>query len=352
MLNIAQRGAADMQHVELLDAGHPSWDDLLLFLRCAEAESFRRAADRLGLSSSTVTRRMERLEKALGVRLFERLPEGIVTTQEAEAILDAVRRMEQAAFDVRRTLAQPDERARGLVKLSVTEGLGSYWIVPRLVEFQRAHPDLVIDLRCAMDSADVLRLEADMAIQFARPTSPDLMVVKLGRLHVYPFVARSYSERFGLPQSIADMQHHRLVDQVGPQLDEGAWARHLKLQSVEGIVGIRTNASTALFYAVEKGAGIGALPSYASALGAPVVPVDIGIRHQMDIWLTFHKDARKTRRVAYLIEWVKSIFDPKVYPWFRDEFIHPSELARMTPPEAEVNMGRDYFAAAPHRRRA
>ena len=84
-----------------------------------------------------------------------------------------------------------------------------------------------------------------------------------------------------------------------------------------------------MFYAVEKGAGIGALPSYACALGADLVPVEIDVRQPMDIWPTYHPDARKTTRISHVIDWVKSIFDPTCYPWFRDEFIHPNGLIEL-----------------------
>ncbi|HWN48358.1 MAG TPA: LysR family transcriptional regulator, partial [Xanthobacteraceae bacterium] len=59
-----------------------SWDDIRVFIACAQAESFRKAARSLRLSSSTVLRRIDRFEKALGAPIFERLPEGVILTGE------------------------------------------------------------------------------------------------------------------------------------------------------------------------------------------------------------------------------------------------------------------------------
>jgi hypothetical protein len=84
-----------------------------------------------------------------------------------------------------------------------------------------------------------------------------------------------------------------------PQLDEGAWPRVLGLPHVEGFVSVRTNASAAHFYAVELGVGIGGLATYAQALGADVIPVDIGIRHQMDIWMTLPSRREKCKTRGY-----------------------------------------------------
>ncbi len=332
-----------------------SWDDLRIFLACVESRSFRQAADVLKVSSSTIVRRVQRLERSLGIRLFNRLPEGVIPTDEAHAIVNSARSMERAIYDVCRRSVQPEEATRGQVKISVTEGLGTFWVLPRLIEFQRGHPYLTIDLRCAMENADVLRMEADMAVQLERPKSPDLKLVKLGRLHIYPFVAKSYVDMFGLPETIDDIGKHRLVDQVAPQLQEGVVAQKLGLDSIEGIVGVRTNASSAMLYAIEKGAGIGSLPTYASVINAPVLPVDLGLNHHLDIWLTYHPDARKTPRMSLVIDWLKSIFDPNKFPWFRDEFIHPNELAKMASEDTALNGMRGSFAAPvtrPARRRA
>ncbi len=348
MPTLLQGGAALTQHPsapDLIDG--VQWDNVRIFLRCAEAGSFRKAAERLGLNASTVARRIDLLERHLGYQLFSRLNEGLLITQEGRSLIEGARGVEQSFFDLLRRMEAPRSEHRGAVKVSITEGLGTFWVVPMLVEFTRQNPNLIIEVNCAMDSADVLKLEADLSIQFVRPDHPEQKVVKLGRLHNVPFASKTYADRYGLPTNKREMLDHRIVDQVGRQLEQGAWARHLGLDNVEGIVGIRSNASSAVFYAVEKGGGIGALPSYARALGAPLVWVDIDVHQPMDIWLTYHPTARKTKRVGHVIDWVKSIFDPGRYPWFRDEFIHPNDLMDMVPEDIEVQSVKGFFAAAP-----
>jgi DNA-binding transcriptional LysR family regulator len=321
------------------------WNDVRVFLACAKLGSFRKAADQLGLNSSTVMRRIEAFEQRLGFAVLNRLHDGVSPTPAGTAILDSAERMEGAFFDVLRKVPEVDAKHRGIARISITEGLGIYWMMPRLVGFTHQHPGLIVDLRCAMESADVLRMEADLAVQFVRPSAAELIVTKLGRMHVYPFAARSYIERYGMPKDKADMVHHRLVQQAAPQIDTNAWGRLLGLENVESIVGIRSNASSAIFYAVERGAGIGALPTYACALNAAVVPVDIGVHLSFEIWLTYHPNVRKNKRLAVVIDWIKSIFDPHHYPWFRDEFIHPNDLVRLAPRDADLHSVKGFFAA-------
>jgi DNA-binding transcriptional LysR family regulator len=343
-----QRGAAKIERIGLGPKVSPiSWDDIRIFLACAEAVSFRKAADLLQMSSSTVTRRIERFEHAVGATIFDRVPDGIVLNSEGRQILEGARQMEQACNNVLRHRSALDVIERGTVAISITEGLGSYWVMPRLVDFQRSHPFVAVNLRCAMESADVLRLEADMAVQFSLPKNSDLKVVKLGRLHVHAFASRDYLQTFGVPKNAKDLEEHRIVQQVAPGLDETALAGFFGADSIERMVTIRTNASTAHFYAIEKGGGIGVLPTFAVALGAPLVPVDIGNSYHLDIWLTYHRDARKTPRRALVIDWLKRIFDPKIHPWFRDEFIHPTELIKRVPAEAKANFGAGYFSVTP-----
>jgi DNA-binding transcriptional LysR family regulator len=225
-----------------------------------------------------------------------------------------------------------------MVRCSVTEGLGTAWILPQLAQFSRTHPTTIIDLRCAMEVADVLHMETDVAVQLQKPDRPDVKAVRLGRLHLYPFASPRYIDLYGLPKSVAEFRTHRLVDQKAPQIEENVVPRLLKVPSVEGVVALRTNTSTAHAYAIDLGIGIGALPTYIMALGTDLIPVDVGIRHNVDIWMTYHPDARSVRRVSLFIDWLRSLFDAKRYPWFGDEFIHPRDLLR-TPPPVNTPLG-------------
>lgn len=302
-----------------------SWDDLRIFVVVARTLSFRKAATTLRTSSSTVMRRVERLEQALRFRLFDRLPDGVGLTAEGRSVFATARQMESASHSLRAHLDQ-DLTTRGMVRCSVTEGLGTLWILPHLVQFNRSHPTTIVDLHCSMELADVLRMEADVAIQLVEPDRPDVKVARLGRLHFCPFASRRYTDIYGLPTSLEDLKRHRFIDQRGPQVDENAAPRVLKMPSVEGIVALRTNTSSAHVHAIDLGLGIGALPTYAALLAPDLIPVDVGIRHYVDIWMTYHPDVRSVRRVSVFIDWLRTLFDPKRYPWFADEYIHPGEL--------------------------
>ena len=117
--------------------------------------------------------------------------------------------MERHAFNVFRRASQSSNDTAGTVRVAVTEGPGNFWILPRLIDFQKTYRKITVDLRCAMEQADVARLEADIAIQLEPPTNPDLIVAKLGRLHIYPFVSEGYRKLHGVPASLAELRNHR-----------------------------------------------------------------------------------------------------------------------------------------------
>jgi DNA-binding transcriptional LysR family regulator len=308
---------------------NPDWEAVHVFLEVARRGSFRSAADRLGLSINALRRKIAELERQLSVRLFTRHVDGVRITAEGEEILAAAREMERGSFGLVRARDRTSQSISGDVRLAVTEGIGTFWLVPRLVEFQRVHPKLIVDINCAMRSADVLRLEADASVQLTKPTNPDLKVVKLGRLHSMPFAAPSYIEKYGTPRTAEEGLQHRLVMQIADQTaTQELFERTYPGLTKASTVVMRTNVSSAHLWAIAKGAGIGFLPTYVHAIAARIVPVDVGLNFQFDIWLTYHQDVVGIPRVRRMIDWLIDAFDPKQFPWFRDEFIHPNDLPK------------------------
>jgi DNA-binding transcriptional LysR family regulator len=208
------------------------------------------------------------------------------------------------------------------------------------VEFQRSYPNIAINLHCAMRSADVLRHEADVAIQLTKPTTPDTKVVKLGRLHVMWYASPKYISVYGQPTTYEELLKHRIVMQFADQTSADdifeAWFPGVRQDQ---LLVMRNNVSSANYWAIAKGAGIGLLPTYACALGTDVVPLTIENMHRpFDIWLTYHPSVSRIPRVRKLIDWIVKAFDSRRFPWFRDEFIHPDKLMEEFGGEPLVNM--------------
>ena len=338
MRALATRGEPPTAHDEACTtAGTPDWESIRPApYKVVRRGSIRSAADHLSVSSSALRRRIAHLEQQLSTRLITRHIDGVRLTPEGQQVFDAGCRMEAASFAlIRAKRRAPD--VSGEVKIAVTEGTGTFWLAPRLVELQRTYPKLLVNLKCLMTPADVSNFEADLAVQLIRPNSPELKVVRLGFLHTMPFAAQSYINTYGLPTTLEEFRKQRLVLHIADQTQ----TKTLFAQNVPdpwmGTVALQTNVASAHLWAV-AGAGIGWLPTYTHFIGGRVVPIEPGPRFCFEIWLTYHPDVAKTSRVRRVIDWVRDLFDAQKFPWFGEQFIHPNDLPKAYRGEPLINM--------------
>ncbi|MEO0399211.1 MAG: LysR family transcriptional regulator [Pseudomonadota bacterium] len=303
-----------------------SLDDLKYFRIVGEFRSFRKAAGVLGISPQRVKRRIDALEQRISVLLFVRTHTGVMFTPEGEKLYDGLEEFWRASAIAEQKLAETSSTLRGEVALTVTEGLGTFWLTPRLASYIETNEELTVFLHNQMHVGRPDRGECDIAISLNKPNHPDLIVKRLGYLHVMPFCAPKYRQKNGAPETVPEILHHRVVEQVSDQVPFENLAAALGGNPDEGFAAIRTNTSSAHFWAVAKGVGIGILPTYIRAITRKVEPIDMGYKERHDIWVSFNKDARKVRRTDALIDFLATCFDSKKFPWFGEAFIHPNEL--------------------------
>jgi DNA-binding transcriptional LysR family regulator len=323
-----ERGVPQEERHRAGPVGLTDWDAARIFLEVARRGSFRSAAESLSLSINVVRRRVDDFERQTGITLFTRDVHGTRLTEEGAAVVAAVERMESASFDLIRASESTGGALAGEIRVAVTEGLGTFWLAPRLVEFQQFFPNILIDLHCSMRSADVSRHEADIAIHLSRPAALDVKLVRLGRMHLMLFAAQKYLDAYGTPRTAHELVEHRLVMQLA---DDASAKEAFELMfpgyAQRDLLAMKTNVSSAHYWAVANGAGIGIFPTYASALGGKMVPLDIDLRFSYDIWLSYHPGSGRIPRVRHMIDWLLEAFNPAKYPWFRDDFVHPREFA-------------------------
>lgn len=306
------------------------WEAAHVFLEVARSGSFRAAADKLRLSVNALRRKVDELEARMGFALLLRRANGVALTEEGARVLDAALRMEKASFDL---VKAQDNTATGggEVTVATTEGLGSFWLTSRLPQFRSANPNLLLNLVCAPQSADVTRLEADVAVRLDRPKSAELKISKLGRMHLMFYASRSYLAEHGMPAAPADLAGHSVIAQAG---GKGQWVatepHFFPAGAPAGALKLRSNIGSANGFAIVHGAGVGVLPTYIEALPMELdlVALDLVPPYPLDIWITYHADAKKIPRVRKTIEWLTEAFDSRRNPWFRDEFVHPRKFSR------------------------
>jgi len=243
------------------------WDKIRIFLNVAEAGSFTKAGDDIGLSQSAVSRQISALERELKAPLFHRHARGLILTEQGDLLFRAARDMKLRLENTRARLVETSERPTGDLKVTTTVGLGSAWLSQRVAEFLDLYPDVRIELILTNEELDLAMREADIAIRMRRPAQPDLIQRRLFTVHYHAFASKEYVQRFGEPTKIDDLDNHRLVS-FGGNEPSYLLATHW-LASVGREAGDRrpvhftVNNIAALQRAIETGAGIGILPDYA-----------------------------------------------------------------------------------------
>lgn len=301
------------------------WSDLRCFLEVAEAGSFKAAAKMAGCSLNTLRARVDKLEQQARAPLFRRSHTGVLLTKAGLKLRRSAQEMRAAAPKLERPARKIDAAPHEL-RLAVTEGLGAFWLVPRIAEFETLHPNSTITLDCKMSLENMTRSEADLAIQLERPTDPSLICVRLGTLHLMPFASLDYVRRKGTPASIQDALSHRFVLQVAEQVRHDVFPAIFGDDAANTMVALQTNTSSAHYWAAAQGVGIGVLPTYARAITKNIVPIDMELKLRRDMWLIYHPDVRRNALTASAIAWIRRAFDPVTYPWFSDTFVHPNEF--------------------------
>lgn len=160
---------------------HADWDDVRVFLAAHRTKSLGAAAAKLGLDTSTVSRRVAGFEAAVGAQLFERTRSGLVPTHAATATLAAAEAMEQAWSRLSRDVSTADvDEVAGTVRITVAPGMADAFIAPLLPKLRTLHPQLVIELDATTSPRDVARREADIAVRSVKPAGEGLVVKTLG----------------------------------------------------------------------------------------------------------------------------------------------------------------------------
>lgn len=286
----------------------PNWDDIRFFLAAARTGSLAAASRELGTHQPTVGRRIDALEKRLGVRLFQRHAQGLTLTEEGQRILQAAESMGEAAAMLQRAGNFEDENIRGCVRIAAPSGLAVHVIAPWLPRLYERFPNLDIVLQPSASSADLTHGEADVAVRLYRPTAGELVVRRAGSMGFGLYGSHAYLQRHGTPPGPADLPQHLFVG-YGAQLrqhDESAW-----LESLSGNARypLRSDDTHTRLAAAESGIGLAVLPHVLAQRSPHLQRVLPAVEAPpRTIWLVVHRDLRRLARVRAALDWLEETF--------------------------------------------
>jgi DNA-binding transcriptional LysR family regulator len=251
------------------------WDKLRIFHAAAAAGSFTHAGEALNMSQSAVSRQVSALEQDIGVVLFHRHARGLILTEQGELLFRTAGEVLAKLDAVRARLTESSEKPSGTLHITTTVGLGSIWLTQRVHEFLDLYPTVNLHLILDNDELDISMRQADVAIRLRQPVQPDLIQRRLFTVHYHVFAAPAYIAKYGKPETIADLDRHRIVT-FGVPVPAGI--RDVNWLEVAGRppgepreACLRINNIYAIKGAVERGTGIAILPAYMIEPDSPLV---------------------------------------------------------------------------------
>lgn len=262
-----------------------NWDDLRHFLETARAGGFAGAARALRVDETTVSRRVARLERALGAPLFRReagrltlTERGLRACADAEAMEGAYGRL------------AGESAARGRVRVTAAAILVNRLLAPRAGPLLAAHPGLEVDLMADAADLSIMDREADVALRLARPR-------REGR---------------AIARRLADLEYraYRRPGGGAGWIDYGPAMRHVPQHAwTEEAAGgafapVTVNDAETLLAAIRSGAGVGFLPAFVGDAEPDLAPVHGVQVRTRELWLLLHPLHRELERIRVAADWV------------------------------------------------
>jgi DNA-binding transcriptional LysR family regulator len=292
----------------------------------ARAGSYRSAARMTGLSFRTLQVRITRLETALGYPVFRRTRRGLVPTVEGQQVINQAHEAEERLRAVVRMADRGKSDMAGPVTVAITGGMGTYWLLPRLDDFLERNPRIQVRVNATMRMPRFSDWSTDVSVQLKLPTDPDLKCIKIAKMHCVLSASERYAQLHGRMLNASSAAQHRFIIQEDDQVSDLDLLRNLLGARIDMAQCVMTDHSVSHYSAVLRHVGIGFAPTFAWATGARLRIMQPLVQQSYDVYLCYQADARKIPRLALMIDWLVELFNPKLYPWFRNGFVHPDDF--------------------------
>lgn len=288
------------------------WNDLSLILAICRSGSLSGAARILGVTHSTVFRRIQGIEEKLGVRLFERMSSGYVMTEAGEAAYQVCERIEAEVQGLSRQLVGRDLRLRGSLRITAPDALTQHVLMRHLAGFQRRYPDIQLELSTTNTALNLTQREADVAVRATR-VPPELAIGRrLCGLATTFYASERYLE--ALPEHIGEGEYEHLHWLMPHKSLEPLPAnRWLQARCPRAHVVMHCDTLPALEAAASQGLGLAPLPCF-MADPKPLLKRYLPPPPELDseLWLLSHPDLRRTARVRAFVEYLVESMQPEI----------------------------------------
>lgn len=287
-----------------------NWDLFRLFFVVARTGSVNRAAQDLGMSQPTLSRRLKELERYIGAPLFFRASSGVKLTQEGEDLRRSAGDMMLAFESFHRDLRSRVGQRSSVVRISATEGLTKHWLLPRVRKLRELNSRIYLEIIATVQQQSVATSDLDFVIRMGDPGESELIGKKVAAIPFGLFASEDYLATHPAPRSLTDLKNHDIIGNAADWpglLSERAGQMQLMTQfhaAAETRSVVRVMPLANHFAAATQGLGLAFL-AIPFALAEGLVRVLPNESAAMNVWLLRRResDLRKlTREVKRFLE--------------------------------------------------
>lgn len=197
-------------------------NDMALFVEVVKAKGFRGAAAAMDMPSSTLSRRISALEKAIGLRLLHRTTRKVELTEAGQIYFERCKRIVDEARLAHEQLGEMVAQPSGVLRASLPVDFAVTWLTPLIVEFARLYPGITFDFDFTPRRVDLVSEPFDVAIRMGESADSQLIARTLTLLTPYLYASPGYVNQSGEPLKPADLERHECIG----ILKAGSWTLH------------------------------------------------------------------------------------------------------------------------------
>jgi len=285
------------------------WNNLRYLKAIADTGNVADAANQLNVHQSTLFRRLNTLEKEIGVRLFERLPSGYMLTTAGEDFCQAAERIEADISALNRRISGQDLRPSGTIRVTMADALLVKLLAPCLAEFRLAYPEIRLEVLVSGDILNLTKRDADIAIRTTKKPLETLVGRRVSKVAMAVYGSQEYLKT---NSNLSNLSQH---DWIGfdESIIDSAIARWLK-QTVPNVkFQYRFNTCMGIFTAVKENAGLALLSCYLGDSEPNLARASLPIPElEKELWILTHEDLRYVTRISTFIDFVASFLIQKI----------------------------------------
>ncbi|MGF6778168.1 LysR family transcriptional regulator [Paraburkholderia sp. GAS334] len=269
--------------------------DTQTILALVRAGTLAEAAQRLGIDASTIFRSVQRIERGVGQRLFERSRAGYRPTPLGLQLARHAERIESELAAARSTVQTSSDHIAGAVHITTTDTVLYGLVLPALRDLAALHPALAVELSTTNSVASLTKRDADIAVRATRQPPDHLVGRHVGPLQIAVFAAKTRGLRVGDPETLAR------CDWVAP---DGSLGNHPSVMWRKRHVPTvqpryRTNSVMAVMEMMARDFGVGIFPVFLARGREDLVqltpPLDEG---ESQLWVLAHPESRHLPHVS------------------------------------------------------